>query len=306
MRRYNARMLRVLIIGAGDIARRILPLLATRCQVYAVLRDAGKADWWRRHGAIPILADLDRPSSIKRLSGLLRSASWVIHLAPPADSAEAVAIDRRSRRLRAANAGRKGNCRWESLPQRWVYISTTGVYGDLNGAWADETASCQPRTTRGRRRLDAEGQLRKPPVLASVLRVPGIYAGDRLPTARIAAGMPVLNQADDVFTNHIHADDLARIVVAALRHGRPSRVYHAVDDAPLRMGDWFDAVANASALPKPPRVDRSAAARLISPAMMSYFSESRRLRNDRLKRELRVRLRYPTFREGLAALRSPT
>lgn len=291
-------MLRVLIIGAGDVAKRILPLLVTRCQVHAVLRDAGKASWWRDHGAIPVIADLDRPESVNRLRGLLHAAHWVIHLAPPADAESGRMTDSRTLRLLAANACRKRLC---SLSQRWVYISTTGVYGDLGGAWADETASCRPTTLRGRRRLAAERLLRSNGTRASILRVPGIYAADRLPTGRLKSGTPVLAVEDDVYTNHIHADDLARIVVAALRHGQPARIYHAVDDSALKMGDYFDAVADIFGMPRPPRIGRNEAAGAISPAMLAFMTDSRRLSNRRLKCELFVCLRYPTVQDGLRA-----
>jgi nucleoside-diphosphate-sugar epimerase len=304
--RYNAAMLRVLIIGAGDVAQRILPLLTPRCQVYAVLRDVGRADWWREHGAIPVLADLDHPESCRRLDGLLRTVRWVIHLAPPADTSGRDADrDPRMRRLLAYRAPLR---RPASLPQRWVYISTTGVYGDLAGAWADETTSCRPATLRGKRRVDAEQRLCQAHSglrrQVSILRVPGIYAADRLPLARLKAGTPVLDRDDDVFSNHIHADDLARIVLAVLRRGKAGRVYHAVDDSAMRMGDYFDAVADAFAMPRPRRIGRQAAKAEISPALLSFMSESRRLANVRLKKELGVRLRYPTVQDGLRAARS--
>lgn len=303
--RYNAPMLRVLIIGAGDVAKRILPLLVGRCQVYAVLRDANRVSWWREQGAIPVLADLDRAASCRRLIGLLRSAHWVVHLAPPAETVgRDAAIDVRMRRLLAYTAGLKGR---RSLPQRWVYISTTGVYGDLSGAWADETAHCNPISLRGQRRLDAERRLRRisgnGARQVSVLRVPGIYATDRLPLARLRAGTPALVEADDVFTNHVHADDLARIVVAALRRGAAGRIYNVVDDSVLRMADYFDLVAEAYALPKPRRISRVEAGQEISPGLLSFMSESRRLRNTRMKKELGVRLEYPTVSDGLRAAR---
>lgn len=299
-------MMRVLIIGAGDVAKRILPLLTPRCQVFAVLRDARRAAWWREHGAVPLLADLDRPESCRRLHGLLRSVDRVIYLAPPAEtSGKDGAIDvrlRRSLAFRAASAGPG------ILTQRWVYISTTGVYGDLGGARADETSKCRPANQRSKRRLDAEQRLRaacpqsrRPAV---VLRVPGIYAADRLPIDRLKAGTPALAAAEDVFTNHIHADDLVRIVVAALRRGKPGRVYNAVDDTELRMGDYFDAVADAFALPRPRRISREAAKTEISPGLLSFMAESRRLSNHRLKRELGVRLLYPTVVDGLREARN--
>ncbi len=134
-----------------------------------------------------------------------------------------------------------------------------------------------------------------------ILRVPGIYAAARLPTARLANATPVLRAADDVYTNHIHADDLARIVFVALQRGRPQRVYHAVDDSAVLMGDWFDALADARGLPRPERVSRDAIAGRVAAERLSFMSESRRLANRRLHDELGVRLAYPTVHDGLAS-----
>jgi nucleoside-diphosphate-sugar epimerase len=139
---------------------------------------------------------------------------------------------------------------------------------------------------------------------ASVLRVPGIYAHDRLPLERLRAGSPALAPDDDVFTNHIHADDLARIAIAALFRGRRGRTYNTVDDSHLKMGDYFDAVADAFELPRPPRLPREQLKAAVSPMMYSFMAESRRLRNDRMKRELRVRLAWPTVAATLAGLRA--
>lgn len=292
--RYNAAMIRLLIVGAGDVAQRLLPLLVPRYKVFVLLRDAGRAAAWRQAGATPLVGDLDRPDSLRRLRGL---AHWVVHLAPPPAAGPG---DPRTVRLAAALRGAS------SLPQRLVYISTSGVYGDCAGARIDETRPVRPATARARRRVAAEAALRgwgaRPGApRVTVLRVPGIYAAERLPRERLQAGTPVLTAADDVYTNHIHADDLARVIVAALRRGRANRVVHASDDSELRMGDYFDLVADAFGLPRPPRVGREEAVRRLPPSLLSFMSESRRLDNRRLRTELRVRLRYPTVRAGVLA-----
>lgn len=292
-------MQNLLIIGCGDVARRALPALVARYRVFALLRDPGRCAEWRAAGAIPLVADLDRPRSLERVAGI---ADLVLHFAPPAERAvtnNGDVIDHRTRRLLAALA--KG----ESLPQRLVYISTSGVYGDCSGERVDECRTPRPISVRGQRRLAAEDALRSfachKRVAVSILRAPGIYAADRLPLARLQAALPVLCAEDDVFTNHIHADDLAAIAVAALRHGRPNRVYNACDDSPTKMADYFDLVADRFGLPRPPRVARSVAATLLSPAQLSFMSESRRLTNQRMKKELRVRLRYPRVADGVQA-----
>ena len=187
-----------------------------------------------------------------------------------------------------------------------MYISTTGVYGDCAGRRIDETCAVQPISARARRRVDAERQLRafgRRGVVVSILRAPGIYAAERLPLARLAEGKPVLRADDDVFTNHIHADDLAAALTQALRHGRPNRAYNVVDDAAMPMGDWFDLLADSFGLPRAPRLPRDQAMARLSPMQRSFMGESRRLRNRRLKGELGLRLRFPTVYEGIAAAR---
>jgi len=284
-------MRRLLVVGFGDIAQRMVPLLAGRWRVYALARDPRRFPLLRALGVTPVRGDLDRPETLAPLAGL---AHDIAHLAPPPERG---ARDTRTAHLIAALA--KGG----SLPQHFVYISTSGVYGDCGGALVAETRPLRPQTERARRRADAERQLRvwgrRSGVRVSILRVPGIYAADRLPLARLTRGTPALNADEDVYVNHVHADDLARIVVAALQRGAPGRMYNAADDAPIRMGDYFDLVAERFGLPRPPRVSRAAADRLLAPNLRSFMSESRRLVNHRLKQELRIRLRFPTVREGL-------
>ena len=286
-------MQKLLIVGCGDVARRTLPRLLGHYRVFALLRDRTQFAFWREHGARPLLADLDRASSLKRLAGL---ADIVLHFAPPPERGTQ---DTRTRYLLAALA------RGKSLPQRLVYISTSGVYGDCAGARIDETRPLRPATARAVRRVDAEGQLRRfgarHGVRVSILRAPGIYAGERLPVERLKRGVKALVDADDVFTNHIHADDLAMLTCAALRFGRANRCYNAADDSELKMGEYFDLVADRFSLPRAPRIARSAAALEMSPLQLSFMSESRRLDNRRIKKELRARLRYPQVADGVDA-----
>jgi nucleoside-diphosphate-sugar epimerase len=273
---------RLLIIGCGDVGMRLLPLVRDQYRVFAVTSQRERFAELRAAGAVPLLANLDQPASLGRLAGLAHS---VVHLAPPQTEGE---IDRRTRNVTAILPDRA----------RVVYVSTTGVYGDLQGAFVDETRTVAPRNARAQRRVDAEQVLRRwarrSAGRLSILRVPGIYAGDRLPIKRLEEGTPALRSEDDVYTNHIHADDLARIVAAALLRGQPCRVYHAVDDSDMKMGDYFDAVADAHGLPRPPRLPRAELAKAVSPTLLSFMSESRRLSNGRMKRELGVHLRYPT------------
>ena len=282
----------MLIVGCGDVGLRVLRRLQG-WRVLALTSSVDKVATLRAAGAVPLLGNLDDAGSLGRLGGL---ADAVLHLAPPASSGN---DDARTARLLQALA-RGGRVR------RIVYASTTGVYGDALGARFDETRAANPQTERARRRVDAEVRLRwygrAFGACVSVLRIPGIYALDRKggdPRERIARGTPVLAADDDVYTNHVHADDLARACIAALHRGAPQRIYHACDDTELKMGEYFDLVAELSGLPRPPRLARDEACQQLSVVQMSFLSESRRLINTRLKRELRLRLRYPTVRDGL-------
>jgi nucleoside-diphosphate-sugar epimerase len=284
---------KILIVGSGDVARRILPRLAGRFRVFALLRDATRAAAWRAGGATPVIADLDDRASLARIAGL---ADLVLHLAPPPGDGT---TDRRTRNLLAALG------RGKSLPRRLVYVGTTGVYGDCGGARIDETRRLNPTNARAVRRVDAERRLRawgqRNGVAVAILRAPGIYAADRLPLERLEKGMPALVDRDDSYTNHIHADDLAAACIAALRRGGANRAYNAVDDSDLKMGQWFDRVADAFALPRPPRIARAEAERTLPPMLMSFMRESRRIGNRRLKNELELRLAYPTVDDGIRA-----
>ncbi|HNF75422.1 MAG TPA: SDR family oxidoreductase [Thauera aminoaromatica] len=290
-------MKRILIVGSGDVARRALPWLVRRFRVFALVRQPEAAAELRALGAVPVAGDLDDRRSLRRLAGI---ADAVLHFAPPPQTGEG---DPRMARLLAALAGRS------SLPQGVVYISTTGVYGDCAGVRVDETRPCRAQTARGRRRVDAERRLRafgrRNRVRVALLRAPGIYAADRLPLERLRRGDPVLAADEDVHTNHIHAEDLARIACLALFRAGPGRAYNASDDSGLRMGEYFDAVAERFGLARPPRMARAEIVRHLSPLALSFMSESRRLDNRRLKRELRLHLRYPTVAVGLRAATVP-
>jgi nucleoside-diphosphate-sugar epimerase len=287
----------LLIVGCGDIGMRVLRALSRPAgrgwRVLALTSSPARVAALREAGAVPLLGNLDHPEMLARLTGL---ADAVLHLAPPPSRGDS---DTRTMNLLRALA-RHGRV------QRIVYASTTGVYGDCGGARFDETRRVNPQTDRARRRVDAEARMRwygrAFGARVSVLRVPGIYAADREgghPRERVARGTPVLAPEDDVYTNHVHADDLARACIAALQRGAPQRIYHASDDTELKMGDYFDLVADRYALPRPPRLTRREAAERLSATQMSFLGESRRLDNRRLKRELRLRLRYPSVAEGL-------
>lgn len=286
---------RVLIVGCGDVGLRAAAALPRRVRVLALTSSPARRDQLRARGIVPLSGNLDRPASLRRLAGL---ATRVLHLAPP--PAEGDADPRTAALLRVL--------RLRTPPAALAYGSTSGVYGDCGGTWVSETRALRAGTARARRRVDAERHVRfygrSAGVRSSILRIPGIYAPDReggTPRERLLRGVPVLRAEDDVYTNHIHADDLARACIAALWRGAPQRLYHASDDTQLKMGDYFDLAAELYGLPRPPRISRQQAQQQLAPMQLSFMRESRRLDNRRMKRELRLRLRYPTVREGLCA-----
>lgn len=240
---------RVLIVGCGDVGQRAARVLGggARARLLALTSSAARGPELRALGITPLQGNLDDPRSLRRLAGL---ATRVLHLAPP--PSEELAdwrLDPRTRALTRVLAQR-------SLPASVVYGSTTGVYGDGQGRWMDEASPANPKTPRAWRRVDAEAAVhwlgRATGVRTTVLRIPGIYAPDRAggtPRERLLRGTPVLRAEDDVYTNHIHADDLARACVLALWRGRPQRNLNVVDDTELKMGDYFDLAADLYGLP---------------------------------------------------------
>lgn len=268
-------------------------------RVLALTSSPSRVAELRAQGARPLVGNLDDAHTLRRLAGL---ATRVLHLAPPpGEGAGGDAWWQDPRTVALARVLRQ-----RSLPVSLVYASTSGVYGDCQGALVSETRAVAPGTPRAQRRVNAERAVRhlgRAGVRVSILRIPGIYAPDReggTPEARLRRGTPVLVAEDDVFTNHIHADDLARACLAALWKGRPQRTCNVSDSTHLKMGDYFDLAADLYGLPRPPRVPRSAAQEQLSLMLLSFMSESRRLDNRRMLQELGVRLRYPSVAQGLA------
>ena len=289
------RRSRLLIVGCGDVGLRAAAAVPRRVRVLALTSSPERRAELRARGITPLAGNLDQAATLQRLAGL---ADRVLHLAPPPGEGTG---DPRTRALLQA-------LRRRTPPLALIYGSTSGVYGDCGGAWIDETAPLRAGTARAQRRVAAENEVRffgrSAGVRSSILRIPGIYAPDRAggtPRERLLRGTPVLHSEDDVYTNHIHADDLARACLAALWRGAPQRAYHASDDTELKMGDYFDLAAGLYGLPRPARLSRAEAVRQLPPMLLSFMSESRRLANSRLKRELRLGLRYPTVALGLRA-----
>lgn len=290
------RRQRILIVGCGDVGLRVAQALPGRVRLLALTSSVERVAPLRALGITPLLGNLDAPATLRRLAGL---AHRVLHLAPPPGEGRA---DTRTRALTRA-------LRRRSLPQALVYGSTSGVYGDCQGEVVNETRATHADSARAGRRVDAEKTVRfygrSTSVHSSILRIPGIYAPDRpggTPRPRLEKGTPVLQASEDVYTNHIHADDLARACLAALWRGRPQRIYNVNDDTSLKMGDYFDLAAELYGLPRPPRISRAVANVQLPLLQLSFMRESRRMDNSRLKQELHLSLRYPTVDMGLGGV----
>ena len=297
-------MKRVVISGYGDIGARVAQRWQAKgVRVMALSRRPEKNKHLQALGIEPVAVDLDDPHSLQQLP--LRDAV-LYHFAPPPADGE---TDPRLRNL--LNAITQDN-----LPCAVVLISTTAVYGDCGGGWVNETSSTQPQTSRGRRRLDAEQTMihwcQQYQVPGVILRVPGIYGPDRLPLERIQSGAPILREDQSPYTNRIHADDLAMVCVIAAEKaeaiaGRDkayaSAIYNVSDGHPGTMSQYFKDIADAHGLPRPQEISREEAESVMSPGMLSYLRESRRVDNRKMLQELGVELQYPDLQAGLAALR---
>jgi nucleoside-diphosphate-sugar epimerase len=281
----------VLIVGCGYIGRALgARYLAEGRSVTGVVRSVDSVLLLRKIGIHPVAADFDEAVAGVNLS----SESLIFYMAPPPDTG--TTDPRMTRFLQALETYR---------PPRIVYLSTTGVYGDCEGAWVDEESPVNPRTDRARRRVDAEQQLmawrerRRGQVV--ILRVAGIYGPGRLPLAPLRKGLPVIAQDQAPWSNRIHADDLVAVCHAAMAKGRDGEVYNVSDGNPGTMTEYFNRVADLKKLDRPPVIGRDQAREELPARMLSYLQESRRIDVGKMLRELELELRYPTIDQGLPA-----
>lgn len=283
----------VFIIGYGDIGSRVARLCVEKekCNVYGLARSLLSAQQAETDGVKAITADLEQ---IKDLQGLPMAGAWVFYFAPP--PAQGLTDPRMSNFLACLDK--------EELPEKIIYISTSGVYGDQGGGWVTETSPPIPGADRSRRRLDAENQLRQfrhqYAVEIVILRVGGIYGPGRLPEKRIRDKIPVIHEVLSPKTNRIHAEDLANICIAAAKYGRDGEIYNVSDGCDSNMTQYFYQVADHLGLERPPAVDWETANKTFSPGMLSYLRESRRMDNRKMLKELHITLKYPDLASGLA------
>lgn len=283
----------VLIVGCGDIGHRVgRLLLAAGRQVAGVVAGEESAAKLKEAGIRPLVANLNDPDE---LHALPTGKALVFYFAPPPGGG---ITDPKVRNFCALASG-------ERAPKRLVYISTSGVYGDCGGAAVTEATPANPQTARAKRRYDAEQTFLswgvEQGVTVVILRVTGIYGPGRIPISRLIDGHPLLRLEESAPTNRIHADDLAQVCVAAAEQGAPGEIFNVSDGHPSTMTEYFLAVAELAGLPRPPLVSMEEARRVMTPLMLSYLGESRRMDNSRMLKRLGVKLRYPTLAEGLPA-----
>jgi len=240
-----------------------------------------------------ISADLDQAES---LTDLQVEGEIIYYCAPPPSQG---VIDSRLQNFLSAIKKQR--------PKRLILISTTGVYGNCDGEWIDETKAANPQVDRAHRRWDAEQKLtqwateRKVSVV--VLRVAGIYGKGKLPEKRLLSAQPVLAPELSPFSNRIQIEDLTQACLAAARHPQPKPLYNVTDGHPSTMSDYFFQVAEALQLPRPSVISADQMESQLSEGMRSYLAESKRIENRLLREHLSVTLKYPTLREGLTEIK---
>lgn len=278
------------IIGCGDIGRRVSALYNNQIIQGLVQSDASRSAC-EQINIKAISINLDE--SYHFANNQFKDAN-IYYFAPPASTG-------------------KTDPRLETFlknisdqPKRIVLISTTGVYGDSNGEWIDESTPVNPKADRAQRRLSAEQSLfdwaNEYNKEFMVLRVPGIYAKNRLPLARLKKGLAVVNENEAGWTNRIHADDLAQACKAAMQCDQANQIINVTDGNPSSMTDYFNQVADYAKLPRPPQISMKKAEATLSEGMVSYLKESRRIKNNKMLDILMLKLKYPTLASALKPL----
>lgn len=262
--------------SAQVLAERLLPMGWT---VIGTTRSAAKARTFALAGVEPLIWPGDLGPALARATHILTSA------APDAAGDPFLyAVPEIAR----AGAG-------------WVgYLSTTGVYGDHQGGWVDETTPLTPQSDRGRWRVLAEDQWRATGLPVHVFRLAGIYGPGRGPFEKVRDGTARRILKPGQVFSRIHVDDIAQVLMASMARPNPGAAYNVCDDDPAPPQDVLSHAAALLGLPDPPAVPFEEAN--LGPMATSFYSESKRVRNDRIKAELGVRLLYPTYHDGLRAL----
>lgn len=279
------------IVGCGDIGRRVGKILLERGEnVLVTAKTEESSAELRKSGFQTVVGNFDYQEDAPLVPVHGRQ---VYYFMPPQGGGKSD--------YRMLNFCRKLSC--ENCPQKLVYISTSGVYGDCGGAVVTEETPINPQTARALRRASAENQLREQAAALGfelvVLRVTGIYGPGRLPVARIMQGHPVLKSEDASFTNRIHSFDLVRVCLAAMEKGEDGDIFNVCDGQESSMTDYFLAVADLYRLPRPRQISLAEAEKEMNPLMLSYQKESRRMSNRKMLEKLQIELQCPTLQVGL-------
>jgi nucleoside-diphosphate-sugar epimerase len=286
-----------LIIGCGYVGQRLARRLADSFDLTAIVRTAASAATLERMGVRAVIMDLDRVRSAGRIPEKLATAA-MFYLAPPQNSGESDL--RLNRFLQLVTVP----------PAAFIYMSTTGVYGDTRGALVDESTRVDPQTDRARRRVSAEEMTRvwctESRVRRVVLRVPGIYGPGRLPIDRLRNQEPTLRPEDSGISNRIHVDDLVEVCVAVTTNPEARGVYNVTDGNSITATEFLDRLARIAGLPQAPRVSMDEAQLTFSIERLSFINESRQVSNERMLRHLGVQLRYGDVDAGIRASLDPS
>lgn len=275
----------LLSFGHGYSAQALTDvLLPSGWRVIGTTRSAEKCDGILRTGAVPLLW----PGS--DVSDALANADALLISAAPDENGDPVLA-----RLASEIAARAPQFSWVG------YLSTTGVYGDHGGAWVDEQTPLTPSTERGRARVAAEAAWQAIPGLPlHIFRLAGIYGPGRGPFAKVRAGTARRIIKKDQIFSRIHVEDIAQVLAASLRRPNPGAVYNLCDNDPAPPQDVIGYAAQLLNLPQPPAEDFETAE--MTPMARSFYAESKKVRNDRIKDELGIALKYPDYRSGLKAM----
>jgi len=277
----------VFIVGCGYVGQAVArSFLDRNIPVRALTR--GNFQQLQQLGIQPIIGDLDNPQTLKNLQ--IQRDEIIFYFAPPPNQNT---TDPRLRNFLNALT---------QAPEKIVLISTTGVYGDCKGEWITEDQPLNPQADRAKRRVDAENTLKNSELNYTILRVAGIYGAGKLPIERLQKGIPVLKESQSPFSNRIHIVDLTRVCELAAEKSPARSIYHVSDGNPTTMTDYFNRVADALKLPRPPEIDENASKDQLSPEMRSYLAESKRLNIQKARSELGFNPLYPDLKTGLFSI----
>jgi len=284
----------IVIIGCGDIGLRVAKIWKNLGKaIFGVVKSENSLEQLRQQHIHAISADLSMPDTLSKLTAQLTQNTLIYYFAPPP--------------IKGTQDTSMTNFLThftpDSLPAHLIYISTSGVYGHQQGELVDEKTPTNPQADRAKRRYHAEEQLRQwsenTSVPITILRVGGIYGATRLPLKRIKDQIPMLHEHLAPLTNRIHEDDLAQICVAAAQEKAYGEIYNVSDGTNSNMTEYFNTIADAFDLPRPPLVDWEEAKKTISQGMLSYLKESRRMDNTKMINGLNVKLIYPSLQDSL-------